>query len=300
MISNLNCLHPIFIKVKPEDDVRTYGYMVPCGRCTLCTKKRRIEWTLRLIMESKQYAKSDIAWVTLTYNNPSLPRYLDVSKPSDMWLSRPTLNPRDCTLFMKRLRRRLNCKVRFYCVGEYGSLYQRPHLHLIIFGLKPEDWHYVKEVWKKGFVVVKSFWKETAGYAAGYVQKKLFGNDVYDGRIAPFMRCSQNPPIGYKYFEENLDTICQQGFIVFDKVKCSIPRTFMKYGYKLGKIYKPDMDELQLIQSCNLADFLEKLDMQSVDFSDYYKNFALLADAEFKRMNVTRNSFDIDFGNEVV
>lgn len=298
LVSHLDCEHPIFIKVELKDDDKMYGYVVPCGRCVKCTKKRRLEWTLRLIMEAQYYDPNSIAWVTLTYRTEELKTFPTSRTP--YLLTKPTLWPLDFTKFMKRLRRRLDYKIRFYAVGEYGSKFQRPHMHLIIFGLKPEDWHYIKEVWSKGFVCVKNFYKETCGYAAGYIQKKLFGGDVYDGRIAPFMRCSLNPSIGQRYFEDNIDTICQQGFIKFNNVKCSIPRTFQRKAYELGKLYKADMDELQLIQNADLCEFLDHLDMQDVEFSDYYKNFCILADNEFRRMNVTRNNFDTDFGCEVI
>lgn len=302
----VNCLHPILLKFRNESEVLDYssvydpdivGYTVPCGHCTLCTKRRRLEWTLRLIMEAQYYSPDDIAWVTLTYNNENLPYCIDVTKPSHDFLSLPTLWPKHCPDFMKRLRRKLDYKVRFYAVGEYGSKYQRPHLHLIIFGLKRADWHYVKDCWKFGFSLTKSFFDETCGYAAGYVQKKLFGGDNYDGRIPPFMRCSLNPSIGEQYFLDNFDTICKQGFIKFNGVKCSIPRTFLRKAYEAGKVYKPSLDELQLIQNVKFAEFMEHIDSQDVTLTDYEKNFLELKMNEFKRMNVTRNNFDTDFGN---
>ena len=271
----------------------------------MCTKKRRLEWTLRLVMEAKQYPRTDIAWVTLTYNDEHLPRYVDVSRPRSNFLSKPTLWPDHCKMFMKRLRRHLDYKIRFYAVGEYGSLYQRPHLHMIIFGLKPEDWYWIEDIWSKnlehGFVCVKDFWTETCGYSAGYIQKKLFGGDNYDGRIAPFMRCSLNPAIGEQYFLDNIETICKQGFIKFDKVKCSIPRTFLRKAIAEGLLPENDLDELALIQNVNFCDFMEHLDAQGFsDLSDYEFNYIQLKENEFKRMNVTRNNYDINFGKEVI
>lgn len=81
---------------------------------------------------------------------------------------------------MKRLRKETDIKLKFYGCGEYGELDQRPHYHLILFGWKPGD-EIISKIWPFGFVSVKEYLGETTGnYVAGYVQKKLYGDDAIE------------------------------------------------------------------------------------------------------------------------
>lgn len=154
----------------------------PCGHCPNCRKSKSNEWSLRISLESLEY--SDIAFVTLTYDNENCPK--DYS-----------LVPSHLTSFIKRLRTNIDRfgvsgRIRYYGVGEYGDRFQRPHYHLIIFGLREEDFHLIKASWKMGIVdVQKPISKEQcANYVAGYVTKK-FRKINYGNRVPPFNRQSQ-------------------------------------------------------------------------------------------------------------
>lgn len=287
-----DCLHPILLNVSSKDEPeKEYGLTVPCGHCINCTKKRRREWTLRNILESQYYAPEDIAFVTFTYRDEDLPLFIkSVRPPFDATKS---LMPPDMKNFMKRLRRKVPYQIRMFYVGEYGDKFGRPHYHAILYGLRRKDWNLVDEKWQHGFVLVKPWFQETCGYVAGYVQKKLFGDDVYLGQIPPFLRASQRPSIGERYFWDNVETICKQGFIVYDGYKYTIPRIFQRKAYEAGYLPKPDLDEIQLIQNDRTVSWLEKMKAQGVDSSTYLKNFAILSENEFKRMNVTRNCSEV-------
>lgn len=302
MIPGVKCEHPLSLPVESKKDGRIYGIAVPCLHCRLCRSARAREWSLRIKMESKDYDREDIVFSTLTYDEDHVPKFIHSVRPPFGLQS--TLWPIDEKNFMKRLRRRLDYPVRFVCCGEYGERTHRPHLHFIIFGLKPEDWHFVGEAWRKGFVLNKSFYNETAGYVAQYIQKKLFGNDVYDSQIPPFWRCSQNPSIGENEFWRNAATICKQGFIMSDGYKHSIPRPFLRkaidpkvcleHGYEKPLLPESDLDEIQLTQNLRIEEWFEHMDSQSVEISDYERNFLELVRYRFDKSNYTR-----DF-NEVV
>ena len=50
----------------------------------------------------------------------------------------PSLDPSHATKFIKKIRKKLEPhKLRYYLVGEYGSQTQRPHYHLVLFGMPP-------------------------------------------------------------------------------------------------------------------------------------------------------------------
>lgn len=296
----VNCLNPVTTPVSPSDDKnKKIGLVLPCGHCFLCVARRRREWTLRLIMESKYYSPDEICFTTLTYSDNFVPKtdLVDVSKRLKAYFDgtklvtdKPlSLFKDDEKNFMKRLRRRLDYKVRFFCVGEYGARTGRPHMHLVIFGLKPKDWYKVVDAWQKGFVCNKNFYNETCGYVAGYIQKKLFEPNAYGVVVPPFARMSNRPALGSDYFLENAHTICAQGFIVNDGFKYPIPRVFVRKAVDMGLLPKTDLEEYQLIQNIKSSDMMEHLESQGMTLSDYERNIRSLAKVKHSKMTASRN-----------
>lgn len=128
---------------------------VPCGTCLECRKRRAASWAFRLLQEEKVCESA--LFVTLTYDE----FHCDRSRNRFMVLSK-----RDVQLFFKRLRklhestRRVSKRMvkfksvsskdelcdsvgvrfggeskplKYFAVGEYGGVTQRPHYHAIIF-----------------------------------------------------------------------------------------------------------------------------------------------------------------------
>ena len=95
---------------------------VPCGQCIGCRLERTRDWAVRMMHESSLH--SDNSFVTLTYDDDKLP-------------FRGQLRYRDVQLFLKRLRKQGG--FRFFCTGEYGEVFSRPHYHLALFGYWPTD-----------------------------------------------------------------------------------------------------------------------------------------------------------------
>ena len=102
-------------------------------------------------------------------------------------------------------------KVRYYAVGEYGDETERPHYHLVVFGLQTcargrtsqraitemgsccSICNLVSSTWGKGRVEVLPFSRELSNYIAGYVTKKLSQKDHpwLRGRHPEFVRQSK-------------------------------------------------------------------------------------------------------------
>lgn len=182
------------------------GVPAGCGQCLPCRIDRRRIWTHRLLLESLLH--SDSCFLTLTYNNENLPEggSLDTSHPQ---------------LFIKRLRKYLEPKkIRYFLVGEYGDRTQRPHYHLIVFGLVSclygssqiidnngcncKNCQTIQKIWGKGIVYLAPVNNDTCAYTAGYVLKKMTNpNDSrLNGRYPEFSRMSNRPGIGAKAVEK--------------------------------------------------------------------------------------------------
>jgi len=155
----------------------------PCGQCLSCRINKSRIWAQRIMLESM--VSAPCSFVTLTYNDEHLPK--DKS-----------LNPRHLTLFFKLLRKYLGSKkVRYFGVGEYGSQGDRPHYHIILFGVGADCQPIVEKSWPHGFIHVGFLTEQSARYVTGYVIKGMKkGDRRLEGRYPEFMRCSKMSPGG--------------------------------------------------------------------------------------------------------
>lgn len=146
---------------------------IPCNNCMGCKLERASQWATRMQHEATFHSQN--SFITLTYSDEAL--------PSDLGL-----NLRHWQLFMKRLRRSLPQKIRFFACGEYGDEKKRPHYHAIIFGWDPRNqvFHSVSERgdkqftsaelskhWDHGIATTGAVTFESCRYVASYVTKKL-------------------------------------------------------------------------------------------------------------------------------
>lgn len=155
-----------------------------CGQCLPCRINRRRLWTHRIMLESSKHENN--TFVTLTYSPQHYP-------------DGGSLEPRHPSDFLKRLRKAVHpIRLRYYLVGEYGDQTQRAHYHLAIFGIGPELQSVIESSWGLGMVHCGTVTKESAGYLAGYVTKKLTKSDDprLNGRHPEFARMSFRPGIG--------------------------------------------------------------------------------------------------------
>ena len=92
--------------------------VVRCGVCKECRQRRQSLWVGRMLLEQREHQA--MHFLTLTYSEQHVVSLED--------------GYRDVQLFLKKLRKRLKeHRFRFFCCGELGSQYQRPHWHLVLF-----------------------------------------------------------------------------------------------------------------------------------------------------------------------
>ena len=231
------CYNPNFVKVCERFDAElgeykkdfrfvTYAddwdYTLPCGKCAECLAQKSLEWSYRIMLESKDYKKN--CFITLTYKNNPV-----------------TLKKKDYQDFFKRLRKRIG-KFRYFLCGEYGSKGKRPHYHAIIFGWFPEDAEPVlgsdyygskilEEIWGLGFVSVGDLTQYDAKYCAKYMQKL---QDVGPEVLQPFVSMSLKPGLGYNQFMQHKESYVNSDKIYYQGKYIKLPRYFLKKIFDVG------------------------------------------------------------------
>lgn len=227
------------ITFKPNEAMNSQQPLeIPCGNCMGCKLEKSRQWAVRMRHEARFHAAN--SFLTLTYNDESLPAH-------------GGLELRHLQLFMKRLRRSLKTKVRFYACGEYGDLNFRPHYHAIIFGWDPADQIFhsmsdrgdkqftspeLQKHWDHGLATTGAVTFQSCRYVAAYVTKKLktnddFGRDRY-WRVSPvtgelvqvrpeFSVMSRRPGLGQAYVDQFKGDFFPHGYIVADGVKQAVP-----------------------------------------------------------------------------
>lgn len=228
---------------------------IPCGQCPGCRLERARQWSMRVINEASLY--KDNAWVTLTYAPENLPPLGQLHYPHFQ-------------RFMRYLRRQQNKTVRFYMCGEYGENFSRPHYHACLFNVSFSDLKLqcmsnglplfnsstLSKLWPHGHSLIGELNKQTAGYTARYVMKKVLGfnsRDYYRAtdpetgleyqRIPEFTRMSLKPGIGAAWFNKFKADVYPHDAHIHDGTKCRPP----KYYDKLLERSDPDMlEELQM------------------------------------------------------
>ena len=200
--------------------------VVPCQKCILCKDKKAVDWATRVTCEGNYHVNCPW-WITLTYNDLSLPK--------------DGLMKRDFQNFMKRLRERVErviceeLRLRFVGVGEYGGNTARAHYHSVIYGLPTlsakEILAHIENAWSKrvsfdvwtklpddfkftrndkngnkmyyqrlGFAYVKPAHDSTPLYLAKYMFKPEINTP--EGKNPNFYLASRKNGIGYQYVVE--------------------------------------------------------------------------------------------------
>lgn len=226
--------------------------LLPCGQCLECRTRYAAQWADRIVLEARYYEQS--FFVTLTYDEEHVPSVVDQNGNTNL-----TLVPKDLQDFIKRFRRQQQYyhdnQVRFYGVGEYGSLHHRPHYHIIVFGAVLDDIRpmgkskvgtplhtseTIEKLWNRGRVEVEPLSWESACYTARYTVKKLgkAETDFYEklGIVPEFTRMSLKPAIGARYLEDNMERIYKSDEILIpttESVRHSKPPHYYDEKYDL-------------------------------------------------------------------
>jgi len=149
----MECITPFQVKNKITGETQP----VPCGKCPSCKSRRASQWSFRLQQELKQVDSAH--FVTLTYEDEHVPK-----TETDL----KTLCKQDLQLFFKRLRKLNKQKLKYYAVGEYGSITYRPHYHIIFFNLNSE---HIQKTWNKGEHHIGKVTPASIGYTLKYISK---------------------------------------------------------------------------------------------------------------------------------
>lgn len=261
----MHCKKPIRLQPKfPLKGARNPGrfLFVPCRKCLYCRLQRRKEWSERMLSEQTQH--EDSAFVTLTYDEESVPKtnnefqsFLKYTSEDihDDEIRLLTLHKPDLQKYFKRLRR-AGLKFKYFACGEYGDETLRPHYHSIVFGV-PITEKLLSDKWDYGRVHVGAVEPDSIRYVAQYVDKKIsvYGDDaLYMGRDHEFQVCSNG--IGAAYAKENAEKLARD---LTDKRRnkpIGLPRYYVK---KIAEALEPAAAE-QFHKDLKHKGYLAELD----------------------------------------
>lgn len=262
---------------------------LPCGRCIGCRLERSRQWAVRCVHEALLHDKS--CFVTLTYNDAHL-------HPSGSL----KYHKRDFVLFMKRLRKKFGAGIRFFHCGEYGSTFQRPHHHVILFGVDFADDKVIYKRNKLGHILYTSptldrLWTdpddnssigfstigecnfETVAYVARYVTKKVNGDMSYDhyyGRDPEYITMSRRPGIGHDWLIDNPEIYNYDEVLIKNNIKCRPPQ----YYDRIFDDIAPERMEVIREKRKHKAKCKEQDTIERLNIKEEYK---LLSAAKLKR-----------------
>lgn len=260
------CHYPMYLTTNKGNKVA-----VRCGRCKPCLVRKRTDKFIRLNEHSKDFKYT--SFVTLTYDDEHL-----------KWGLNPTLCKRDFQLFMKRLRKMLGTfKISYYVVGEYGTRYQRPHYHMIIFGLSRKAcYKFIGLTWQNGLIHVGQLTERSINYVCKY---HLLRGYNPEGTEKCFSLSSHY--LGKSYVDKmtswhNQD-LHNRYFYQYYNFKLALPE------YYKNKIYNPRIKEL----------IVEKLKEKMRETEEDPKNFQdellqkqqIDAKFEYKNLNNYKSKF---------
>lgn len=221
------------------------GQLVACRVCWQCLKAKIDDWSGRCIAETKTSVAAHS--VTLTYGRDGEAKDGTV-KPflagSPDHVRAAMLGYADVSLYLKRLRSKLpdvveghpvgGFPVRFFVVGEYGSLKGRSHWHIILFWQKRVPQHvlgkrFFEPHWPHGWSQWKPATFESVRYACKYITKGV--GDDHELQVHQGM--SRYPPLGDEYFRRLAENYAKQGL-----APQSLEYTFDECRRKSGEIVR--------------------------------------------------------------
>ena len=204
----MQCLSPF--RVEKKSGLIVYA---PCGQCIACRLNYGKLWSIRMMEELKNHDKACFA--TLTYDEEHVPEDGQLSK-------------RELQLFWKRLRKERS--VRYFCCGEHGDRFGRPHYHAIIYGVSPEEVDLVQKHWPNGHVKLGFVTEDSCAYVAKYMTKKLNGRALREKLEEDpdyqneFVLMSRRPGIGAELSPAMVQYLQSNGIYYRKGVKTGLPR----------------------------------------------------------------------------
>lgn len=168
---------------------------------------------------------------------------------------------------MKRLRTTLKRdgyenKLRYFAVGEYGSITLRPHYHAIMFNLPFSLRHtlelaaYLEKIWQKGFVQVGTVTSASINYVLKYIIDVDNPAKQFDDLVQPFRLMSKG--LGLSYCDSigdwhRQDPVARNYCTLGYGVKRRIPRYYRKKLFTLYDRSKQFRDNQRRLSDVNLS-----------------------------------------------
>lgn len=209
----MECLKPLYL--------HAHEIYVPCGKCPQCGANKRHDWATRLHYEARQHLCKQ--FVTLTYRNNKL-----------RWAhGQSQIVRRDLQLWFKRLRK-AGYALRYFAVGEYGSITYRPHYHVILFGSIPTsamEYAWIDEGPKGtslGHIHVGQVTEASIMYCLGYLVNAKAPLMAHH-RVRPFSLMSRRPGIGAAYITPEMlewHHSCRKNYTMVDGAQRHLPRYY--------------------------------------------------------------------------
>lgn len=210
---------------------------IPCRQCIHCRLSISAEKAQRCVHEASLYDAN--CFVTLTYNDAHLPKGYHLWRRNaetkkygwtELHPAPGSVDPKDPTLFVMRLREKYGSGIRTFGCMEYGELLSRPHYHICIFNHDFKDkkiWKQSREnplyrsdelesLWTLGNSTIGALTFETAAYTARYCTKKVTGKgasshyESFDEKTGEVFQLlpegpvcvSRNPGLGKGWYEK--------------------------------------------------------------------------------------------------
>ena len=265
------CLHPLVRNVNGD------WLALPCGKCSECIKKHQKEWVFRLYQQFRQSARSSrCVCLTLTYDNQHIPLRSPLDGEFEQWRKLvgvpyesyfSVLHYRDVQLMLKKVRKKLPCKIKYFCCGEYGGCRGRAHYHMLVFGL-PSDMtnRQIHELfynaWQK-CIPTELIVDEMSENAIRYCTKYLNQVDYRDHVVKPFVRMSKH--LGLKWLSDEVKQWIINSLplsVSLNGYRYPLPRYYRKKALETPEQQKSYTDKVAALGSGS-----EKLD----EFVNYLK-----------------------------
>lgn len=256
----MSCSRPWLLETK-KYSFYTHSYMhyVPCGYCLNCRVDKQNQLQHRCEYELINYKSG--AFVTLTYDDFHIVDKLRNDKEGKIVA---TLQKKDLQRFLYRLRQNIKRKMpdnllsnhhfKYLAVGEYGGdgqIFDRPHLHILFFGL---DFAVCKKIFMRswqgqGNIKVLPILDGGIAYCLKYLDKQQFGKQAAE-----------------KYDDNNLE------------------RPFQTHSLGLGsKLYKDQENYIKSHNNCY------RWKGKDIPIPSYYKN-KMYIKSRPEQFNIRANS----------
>ena len=173
---------------------------VACRNCWQCLETKVDDWVGRNIAESKTAKAAHV--VTLTYGQDNKTGDIDHIRAAVLTYS-------DVQKMLKWMHHEY--PVRYFVVGEYGSLKGRAHWHIILYWQDKVPEHKLRENfmqkhWPHGW----SYWDHMSPESIRYACKYLLKDPADENKQGWGPMPSKKPPLGHEYFKILADRYVEQ------------------------------------------------------------------------------------------